>query len=82
MGQIKDDVLIKLVAETLKEIRNDKKLTQEEVYNDTNIHIGRIEAYQSNIRISTLNYLCKYYDTKIADFFNIIEKKSIKTHRK
>ena len=46
----KDEILISKVALELKKLREMNNLTQEDVYNDTNIHIGRIESGKSNWR--------------------------------
>ncbi|WP_200868403.1 helix-turn-helix domain-containing protein [Cellulophaga lytica] len=50
-------------------MRERKALTQEDVYNDTGIHISRIETARVNITVSTLSSLCDYYQMKLSDFF-------------
>lgn len=67
-SQLKDTELLKVIAEKLKVIRYEKGLTQEDVYNDTGVHISRIETARVNITVSTLNALCKYYDISLVDF--------------
>lgn len=62
--------LINAVGQRLKELRNQKGLSQEQVYFDTNIHVGRVETGKYNISISTLSELCMYYKVSIIDFFN------------
>lgn len=57
------------VAKRLKEIREAKGLSQESVFIDTDYNIGRIEIGKSNISISTISILCKYYGITLADFF-------------
>lgn len=44
-----------------------------DVYNDTNIHIARIEAAKANISVSTLAALCKYYKITLVDFFTRVD---------
>ncbi|MEN9439997.1 MAG: hypothetical protein RLZ33_73 [Bacteroidota bacterium] len=56
------EVLLNL-AKRIKELRLEKKLTQEEVYNDTGIHVARIEQGKRDISFTTL--------TKIADYFKV-----------
>lgn len=56
------EVLLNL-AKRIKELRLEKKLTQEEVYNDTGIHVARIEQGKRDISFTTL--------TKIADYFEV-----------
>ena len=74
MANIKDIKLLQKIALALKELREKKDLTQEEVYNETNIHIGRIETGKANINISTLAALCTYYQIKLSDFLKMVEK--------
>lgn len=70
MKQVKNEKLLKQIAVRLKELREEKDLTQAEVYADTdNIHIARIEQGKVNISVSTLDELCKYYKISLEDFF-------------
>jgi transcriptional regulator with XRE-family HTH domain len=74
MGQIRDTKLLRKIAVVIKELREESSLTQEEVYNDTNIHIGRIETAKANVSVSTLASLCKYFKIQLSDFFKKVEK--------
>lgn len=72
MGQqIKNIEILSATAKRLKDLRVEKALSQEIVYNDTNIHIARIESGKNNISLSTLNALCEYYKISLKDFFSI-----------
>jgi transcriptional regulator with XRE-family HTH domain len=51
-----------------------RHLTQEDVYNDTNVHLARIETGKINVSISTLKHLCDYFDVSLKDFFKKIEE--------
>ena len=73
MGQIRDIRLLQKIALILKQLREENELTQEEVYNDTNIHVGRIETAKANLSVSTLSALCKYFKIKASDFHKRIE---------
>jgi transcriptional regulator with XRE-family HTH domain len=73
MTQAKDISLLKKIATVLKECRLASGLTQNDVYNDTGIHIGRIESYKINLTVSTLQILCDYYDLSILDFFKKVD---------
>lgn len=73
MGQIKNKKLLQQIAYQLKKLRNQRNLTQEDFFNDTNIHIGRIETGRNNISISTLDAICKYYNISLSDFFKAID---------
>lgn len=57
------------IAGRIKELREAKGVTQEVFYNDTGIHIGRIERAQRNISITTLSEICEYFDVSLAEFF-------------
>ncbi|KIC93553.1 helix-turn-helix domain-containing protein [Flavihumibacter solisilvae] len=74
MAQLKDTKLLKKIALMLKQIRQEKGLTQDEVFVDTNIHIARIETGRANPSISTLSELCKYFNLKLSDFFKRVEE--------
>jgi len=73
MSQIRDTKLLQRIALVAKQLREEKGLTQEDVYNETNIHIGRIETAKANLSVSTLSALCKYYKVKVSEFFKMME---------
>lgn len=75
MAQVRDDNLLQKMALVLKDLRYDKGVSQEEVYNETNIHIGRIESCTLNPTVSTLSVLIKYFNIKMSDFFSRVESK-------
>ncbi|MEM9361740.1 MAG: helix-turn-helix transcriptional regulator [Bacteroidota bacterium] len=50
-------------------MRESRGLTQEDAYNDTGIHFGRIERANSDIKLSTLVKVAEYFDIKLSDFF-------------
>ena len=69
MAQLSDTQLLLQIAEKLKQLRKEKGITQETFYNDTNIHIARIERGKTNISISTLNAICNYFEITLKEFF-------------
>jgi transcriptional regulator with XRE-family HTH domain len=73
MAEIRDTKLLQKIALVVKQLREARSVSQEEVYNDINIHIGRIETARANLSISTLSALCKYFKIKISDFFKMVE---------
>ncbi len=75
MAQIRDIKLLQKIALVLKELREENELTQEQVYNDTNIHIGRIETAKANLSVTTLSTLCKYFKIKLSEFHRRVEGK-------
>jgi transcriptional regulator with XRE-family HTH domain len=56
------------LAKQLKELRKQKNLTQEEVYNDTGIHVGRIEQGKRDISFTTLCKLADYFSVNLNSF--------------
>ena len=70
MSQLRDQGLLKKIALTLKALIEERNLTQEEVYNDTQIHIARIETGNVNLSISTLSFICTYYKTSLLEVFS------------
>ena len=78
MQNIKNDLLIKEIARQIKELRLSRNLSQEDVYLDTDIHCGRLEQGKNNINVSTLKVLCDYFQISLSEFFNRIEKQSLK----
>jgi transcriptional regulator with XRE-family HTH domain len=73
MGQLKNEALLQEIAKELKRLRRIKGVSQEDVFNDTEIHIGRIETGKTNISISTLSALCNYFGLSLSDFFKDIK---------
>lgn len=69
MSKIRNQVLLERIGTKLKSLREKSGLTQEAVFNDTGIHIGRIETATSNITVSTLDSICKYYNIELDQFF-------------
>lgn len=70
MAQIKDKELLTMIAARIKQLRARHDLSQEAFFNDTNIHIARIETGDLNISVSTLNAICKYFNISLKDFFS------------
>ena len=73
-SQIKDKKLLLAVVAGIKAIRLKKGITQEEFYNNTGIHISRIETGRVNITLSTLKSVLSYFDLSLAKFFDEIKE--------
>jgi len=74
MAQVRDTKLLRKIALVIKELRDERDLTQEDVFNDINIHIGRIETAKANLSVSTLAVICKYFKIKLSDFYKRVEE--------
>lgn len=61
--------LLKL-ANRVKKLRTSKDLTQEDAYNDTGIHFGRIEQGKRDASYTTLLKISSYFDLTLEGFFN------------
>jgi len=67
--QAKDELLLKKISLRIKELREQKGITQENFFNNTGIHIARIELAKLNISVTTLARICDHLDITISDFF-------------
>ncbi len=72
--QLKDIELLHKTVHGLKTLRTERKVTQEDFYNDTGIHIARIETGKVNLSLSTLNAVLRYYEVPLSVFFASIER--------
>lgn len=70
LRQHKNQEFLNDLIVVLKELRLSRGLTLEDVYNDTGIHIARIESGKSNITINTLYDLSNYYKLPLKDLFS------------
>jgi len=70
MGKRKNEILLKKIGLRIKQLREERKITQEVFFFDTGINIGRIELANRNIGIITLDLICKYLNITFEEFFN------------
>ena len=71
-AQLKDQKLLRSTVDGLKILRKQRNLTQEDFYNDTGIHISRVETGRVNISLSTLKTILDYYQVSLSSFFQSI----------
>lgn len=72
-------VYLMQIIQTLKYLRESTDIMQEQFYEQTGIHIGRIEAGKSNITLVTILRICEYYKITPKSFFELFEKLSLLT---
>jgi transcriptional regulator with XRE-family HTH domain len=60
--------LLLTLANRLKALRKQKNVTQEDVYNDTGIHVARIEQGKRDISFTTLCKLAEYFKVELNTF--------------
>jgi transcriptional regulator with XRE-family HTH domain len=72
VSQVRNQPLLEKIGRRIRSLRETAGLTQEEVYNDLGIHIGRIETATSNVSVSTLDKICKYFQLTLDQFFKTL----------
>jgi transcriptional regulator with XRE-family HTH domain len=70
--QRKNTILVSKIANRIKQLREEKGISQDSFFIDTDIHIARIESGRSNITVSTLSAICDYFRITLSDFFKDI----------
>jgi len=55
-----DEEFTKSMARELAKERVSLGFTQQEIYDETGLHIGRIESMQRSIRVTTFYHICTY----------------------
>ena len=70
--QRKNTILVSKIANRIKQLREEKGISQDMFFIDTDIHIARIESGRSNITVSTLSAICDYFGISLCDFFKDI----------
>jgi len=73
MGTEGNPIFLSKLATRVKELRVKAGLTQEEVYNDTGVHVGRLETGRRDFSVSTLEKICDYFQISLVDFFKGIK---------
>ncbi len=59
--------ILRNLAKKLKGLRKAKNVTQEQVLNDTGVHIARIEQGNRDISYTTLCKLADYFDVGLGE---------------
>ena len=59
--------LLRNLATKLKGLRKAKNVTQEQVFNDTGIHIARIEQGNRDVSYTTLCKLADYFEVNLSE---------------
>jgi transcriptional regulator with XRE-family HTH domain len=61
------EVLLHL-AKKVKQLRIEKGVTQEQMYNDTGIHVARIEQGNRDVSYTTLVKIATYFEVSLSCF--------------
>jgi DNA-binding Xre family transcriptional regulator len=68
MGRFYDKALVDKIIIKIKKLREQREITLQEFYNDTGIHLARIESEKRDLPISTLKRICDYFEISLSDF--------------
>jgi len=68
MGRFYDKVLVDKIVIKIKKLREQNQVTLQEFYNDTGIHLARIESEKRDLPISTLKRICEYFNVSLSEF--------------
>ena len=66
MPASKYPLLLNELARRLKSVREERHLTQQEVYDATGVHVGRLEVGRRDVALTTVALLCQYYGVNMA----------------
>ena len=73
MEKLEKEILLRKIAQRIKQLRAEKKITQEMIYFDTGINIGRIERGVRDFSMSTLKIICNYMNISAKEFFDGVD---------
>lgn len=68
--QVVNKELLRKISVRVKDLREQKKISQEVFVSDTGINIGRIESCKSNFSVTTLLNICDYFEISLEEFFS------------
>jgi len=60
--------LIEKIVAKIKKLREEKGVTLQEFYDDTGVHLARIESQKRDLPISTLSRICDYFGLTLSEF--------------
>jgi len=72
--QYVDKDLLEDIIRGIKLLRRQKNITLETFFFDTGVHLARIEQGKTNITVSTLSQICRYFGLTLKDFFIFLDE--------
>lgn len=66
--------LLKRLAMTLKQVRRESNITQDQVKQHTGVHLDKIESGKQNITLCTLKKVCDHCGISMSEFMKKLEK--------
>ncbi len=73
MGKSRNTVFLKKAGFRIKNLREERGVTQEVFFYETGINIGRIERARRDFSMTTLMSICKYFKITPEEFFSGIK---------
>ena len=73
-----DSQLLQQVGNHLKALRQQQRMSLEDVKVATGIAVAKIEQGEKDIKVNVLAELCDHYRVSMIDFFKAIEKQMSK----
>lgn len=67
MGHSPVTTLLDTLTARLKAARTQRKISLQEVFDLTGIHVSRLEANRANMTVLTLLTLCRVYEVRASD---------------
>lgn len=65
----RDTEFLRAIIVRIKELREQKNVSQEHFYEETRINISRIERGASDFNMTTLKKICGYFEISPSEFF-------------
>lgn len=69
----KDTRFLNDIAQKLKDLRNERGLSQLRVTMDTGVNVGRAESGTRSSSAYSIALLCKYYGISLDDFYKGVD---------
>ena len=74
MAVQQDSLFLRELARRLKAIREARRLTLQEVYDATGVHVGRVESGKRNVALLTVAILCRHYQIDLGAVVTDLEQ--------
>ena len=62
------------LARRLKAVRETRRQTLQEVYDETGIHVARLETGRRSVALRTVALLCRYYQVELSQVVTGLEQ--------
>ncbi|WP_071837824.1 helix-turn-helix domain-containing protein [Hymenobacter norwichensis] len=67
-------LFLRELARRLKAVREERRLTLQEVYDATGVHVSRLESGRRNVALLTVAVLCRYYQVNLGVVVTDLER--------